>query len=90
MLISQLYFKKEQIDYSFTIALKSGKLVLTNHCHGSTDVSLYGPDDLYTGLYFMTDIDDSRGNIKPNSGKGRLAKFYESYIPGKDPGVFSD
>lgn len=46
-------YMTDEIDYSFMISLKNGKLVLTNHRHGTTDIVLYGRDDLYPGFYFI-------------------------------------
>ncbi|SDF75320.1 CubicO group peptidase, beta-lactamase class C family [Mucilaginibacter pineti] len=55
-----------EVDYSFTISIKNGKLQLTNHRHGSTDISLYGRDDLYPGFYFidhLVTVRNKRGQI---------------------------
>ncbi|SDE64567.1 CubicO group peptidase, beta-lactamase class C family [Mucilaginibacter pineti] len=46
-------YTTDEVDYSFTISIKKGKLVLTNHRHGQTPVTLYGADDLYPGFYFI-------------------------------------
>lgn len=59
-------YKADEIDYWFTISIKDGKLVLANQRHGPTEVVLYGPDDLYTGFYFMDHlavIRDKRGGV---------------------------
>lgn len=54
-------YKTNELDYSFTLSIKEGKLVLTNHRHGSIEVILFGPDDLYTGFYFLDHLVVIRG-----------------------------
>ena len=46
-------YTADEVDYSFTISIKNGKLQLTNHRHGSTNITLYGKDDLYPNFYFI-------------------------------------
>lgn len=59
-------YKTDEIDYSFTISIQKGKLVLTDERHGSTEIAMYGANDLYPGFYFIDHlvvVRDKQGKI---------------------------